>query len=72
MAAAAAKPHHLKLFFSNRYCRAQVVRILDGTVVADACSWEKGAKAQLLSTSDKVGPVRLNSRPSLAGRLLHA
>ena len=23
-AAAAAKPHHLKLFFSNRYCRAQV------------------------------------------------
>lgn len=65
MAAVASKPHHLKLFFSNQYCRAQVVRILDGTVVADACSWEPKAKEQLQSTSDKVQP-----RDIMAGPLL--
>lgn len=28
--------------------------MLDGTVVVDACSWEKQAKEVLESTSDKV------------------
>lgn len=54
MSAAATKLHHLKLFFSNQFCRAQVVRITDGHIVADACSWEKGLKEGLQSTSDKV------------------
>lgn len=58
-AVAASKPHHLKLFFSNRYCRAQIVRILDGTIVADACSWEPKAKEQLQSTSDKVAAAKV-------------
>lgn len=38
--------------------------MLDGTIVADACSWEKDAKAKLQSTSDKVGVVeRIHSTP---------
>ncbi len=38
--------------------------MLDGTIVADACSWEKDAKAKLQSTSDKVGVVeRMHSTP---------
>ncbi len=56
MAAAALKPHHLKIFFSNQYCRAQIVRITDGHIVADACSWEKPLKTALQSTSDTVMP----------------
>lgn len=54
MSAAVLKPHHLKIFFSNQYCRAQVVRITDGHIVADACSWEKPLKQALQSTSDTV------------------
>ena len=38
--------------------------MLDGTIVADACSWEKDAKAKLQSTSDKVGSFeRMHSTP---------
>jgi ribosomal protein L18 len=54
MSAAATKLHHLKLFFSNQYCRAQIVRSTDGHIVADACSWEPALKATLQSTSNKV------------------
>jgi len=33
--------------------------MLDGTVVVDACSWEKQAKEVLESTSDKVAAAKV-------------
>ena len=70
-----AKPHQLKLFFSNRYCRAQIVRSADGHVIADACSWEKGAKEALESTSDKVSVcmrTRTRTASAITSRCQHA
>jgi ribosomal protein L18 len=62
MSAAATKLHHLKIFFSNQYCRAQIVRTTDNHIVADACSWEPALKKALQSTSDKVQHANLWSR----------
>jgi ribosomal protein L18 len=54
MSATATKLHHLKLFFSNQYCRAQILRTTDNHIVADACTWEPALKKALRSTADKA------------------
>lgn len=47
------KPHQLKLFLSNKFVYAQVVRQADGRIVAAASSIEKALAEGLPSTSDK-------------------
>ena len=47
------KPFVLKLFFSNRYSYAQILRRLDGNIVAAASTIEKDLRTTLDSTSDK-------------------
>lgn len=59
----AIKPYHLKLFFSNKYCYAQVLRIEDGHIVAAASTVEKSLRESLPRTSTKEGA-------SVIGRLL--
>lgn len=49
----ALKPYQLKLFFSNKYSYAQIIRS-DGHVVAAASSLEKALRESLQSTSDKA------------------
>lgn len=41
------KPLQLKLFFSNKYAYAQIVRMLDGNIVAAASTIEKGTREGL-------------------------
>lgn len=48
-----AKPYILKLFFSNRYSYAQILRSLDGNILAAASTIEKDLRTTLSSTSDK-------------------
>ena len=47
------KPYDLKLFFSNRYTYAQIVRNIDGHIVASASTIEKGLRDQQHSGADK-------------------
>ena len=47
------KPYILKLFFSNRYSYAQILRSSDGNILAAASTIEKDLRAELPSTSDK-------------------
>ena len=47
------KPYHLKLFFSNKYSYAQIVRKSDGNIVAAASSIERTLRETLPKTSDK-------------------
>ena len=47
------KPHQLKLFLSNKFVYAQVVRQADGRIVAAASSIEKALSQRLPSTSNK-------------------
>ena len=47
------KPYILKLFFSNRYSYAQILRSSDGNILAAASSIEQDLRKELLSTSDK-------------------
>ena len=49
----ALKPYKLKLFFSNRYCYAQIIRREDGNIVAAASTIEKEFRESLEKTSDK-------------------
>jgi len=56
------KPYILKLFFSNRYSYAQVLRSSDGNILAAASTIEKDLRTTLTSTSDKeVRPAELMS-----------
>ena len=48
-----AKPFVLKLFFSNRYSYAQILRRSDGNILAAASTIEKDLRTTLESTSDK-------------------
>ena len=50
----ALKPYHLKLHFSNNYCYAQIIRKLDGNIVASASTIEKELRESLPRTSDKA------------------
>jgi ribosomal protein L18 len=52
----APKPHILKLFLSNKYTYAQILRKSDGNVLAAASTIEKDLRKDCPSTSDK--PVR--------------
>ncbi len=54
----AVKPHHLKIFLSNRYAYAQIVRVADGHIVAAASTIEKGLKEGLQSAADKMACSR--------------
>ena len=47
------KPYILKLFFSNRYSYAQILRSTDGNILAAASTIEKDLREVLPSTSDK-------------------
>lgn len=49
----ALKPYKLKLFFSNRYCYAQIIRKTDGNIVAAASTIERAFRERLEKTSDK-------------------
>lgn len=54
------KPYHLKLFFSNKFTYAQVVRAVDGHIVACASTIEKNIRENVLqrkSKSDKPASV---------------
>ncbi len=52
----ALKPHNLNLFFSNKYIYAQIVRSVDGHIVAAASTIEKGLRETLPgSSTDKDG-----------------
>ena len=53
------KPYSLKLFFSNRYIYAQIVRKEDGHIVAAAATIEKAVQEGLSSLSDKAGSSRV-------------
>jgi len=54
----ALKPYSLKLFLSNKYTYAQIVRKADGHIVAAASTIEKSLRQDLSSTSDKVGSTK--------------
>ena len=45
------KALQLKLFLSNRYAYAQIVRSLDGRIVAAASTLEKGAREGLAGSA---------------------
>ncbi|KAK3233853.1 hypothetical protein CYMTET_55870 [Cymbomonas tetramitiformis] len=55
--AALKRLHELKLLLSNRYVKAEIVRIADGKVVVSASSRE--IKDSLTSTSDMVAAQRV-------------
>ncbi|CAL8465042.1 g4577 [Coccomyxa elongata] len=57
------KPHILKLFLSNKYTYAQIIRKSDGNVLASASTIEKTLRKELPSTSDKPAAA-------LVGKLL--
>ncbi|KAK9909005.1 hypothetical protein WJX75_005974 [Coccomyxa subellipsoidea] len=59
----APKPHILKLFLSNKYTYAQILRKSDGNVLAAASTIEKDLRKDCPSTSDKPASV-------LVGKLL--
>ena len=50
----ALKPYKLKLYFTNRYCYAQIIRNDDGNIVAAASTIEKRFRENLDKTSDKL------------------
>ena len=50
---AALKPYHLKLYFSNKYSYAQIIRQGDGHIVAAASTIEKALRQQLPKTATK-------------------
>lgn len=52
MAATKFKPYLLKLFLSNQYAYAQIVRKPDGHIVAAASTIEKELRAALASKTD--------------------
>lgn len=52
------KPYSLKLFLSNKYTYAQIVRKADGHIVAAASTIEKSLRQDLSSTSDKVASTK--------------
>lgn len=54
----ALKPYSLKLFLSNKYTYAQIVRKADGHIVAAASTIEKSLRQDLSSTSDKVASTK--------------
>jgi ribosomal protein L18 len=54
----ALKPYSLKLFLSNKYTYAQIVRKADGHIVAAASTIEKTLQDGLASLSDKTGSSR--------------
>lgn len=60
-AASRLKPHHLRLFFSNKYAYAQVFRIADNNVVAAASTIEKGLQDGLQSLSDKQAAAKVGA-----------
>lgn len=47
------KPYHLKLFFSNKYSYAQIIRSGDGHIVAAASTVEKALRESLPKTGNK-------------------
>ncbi|WPT12379.1 50S ribosomal protein L18 [Picochlorum sp. SENEW3] len=55
----ALKPYSLKLFLSNKYTYAQIVRKADGHIVAAASTIEKSLRQDLSSTSDKVASTKV-------------
>lgn len=55
----ALKPYSLKLFLSNKYTYAQIVRKADGHIVAAASTIEKTLQDGLASLSDKTGSSRV-------------
>ncbi|CAL5229338.1 g12644 [Coccomyxa viridis] len=65
------KPYILKLFFSNQYSYAQILRSSDGNILAAASTIEKDLRTELPSTSDKeaskVVGKRLAERAKAAG-----
>jgi len=54
----ALKPYSLKLFLSNKYTYAQIVRKADGHIVAAASTIEKALQEGLASLSDTTGSSR--------------
>ncbi len=52
------KPHHLRLFFSNKYAYAQIFRIEDNHVIAAASTIEKGVREGLHKAGDKAAASR--------------
>ena len=47
------KPYVLKLFFSNQFSYAQILRSSDGNILAAASTIEQDLRKALPSTSDK-------------------
>lgn len=69
------KPHHLKMFFSNKYIYGQIVRMADGHIVAAASTIEPalregltaaGTSASCSAAASRVGEV-LAQRAQQAG-----
>ncbi|KAK9787998.1 hypothetical protein WJX73_000835 [Symbiochloris irregularis] len=46
--------HLLKLFFSNKYSYAQILRTSDGHIVASASTIERAQRQSLANTADKA------------------
>ena len=46
--------HLLKLFFSNKYSYAQILRTADGNIVASASTIEREQRLTLSHTADKA------------------
>ncbi|CAD7696349.1 unnamed protein product [Ostreobium quekettii] len=58
-------PYHLKLFMSNKYTYAQVLRVLDGHIVASASTHERSTRAAL-----EGQPKADKAASALVGRLI--
>ena len=66
---AALKPYHLKLYFSNKYSYAQIIRQGDGHIVAAASTIEKALREQLPKTATKEVLSVLNGLKSVHTRM---
>ncbi|KAI3438530.1 hypothetical protein D9Q98_000958 [Chlorella vulgaris] len=58
----APKPHHLKIFLSNKYCYAQVWRTADQHVVAAASTIEPPVQAALKEAGASLSCLQAASR----------
>ncbi len=55
------KPYHLKVYITNQYAYAQVIRMLDGHVMAAASTKEKALREGLQSATDVTACAKVRS-----------